>query len=232
MTKTAFRILLPALLIVGLATPAVAADPSTRGITVSATGTVKAVPDAANLSFSISILSGTSAIALDTVNSLQKQARALVLAKGVKATDIRTTGISINPEYQYYGDKAPVLVGYRATQSTTVTSFSIESAGQIVDALAGLSSDIQIGSISLFISDPSKFEERARVAAVTKARVKARSYARALGHQLGRVQYLTESSAPITPIYAATDFAKGEATVIDPGQQNVSVTIEVRFALR
>lgn len=218
------------LLVAGAAAPASAADAVQRGITVTASGVVKATPDAAKLSFSISILSATSAIALDTTNSLQKQARSLVLAKGIDAKDIQTTGISIYPEYQY-SDKAPVLTGYRASQSTTVTGYAIPRVAELIDGLAGLSSDIQINSLSLFVSNPEKYEQRARLAAVNKARTKALSYAKALGRKLRAAQYVNETSAPVTPVYNM-DFAKGEATVIDPGQQNVSVTIEVRFALR
>lgn len=229
------RIALRTLIVVltlGLAAPAYAADTATKGVTVSATGSVKAAPDAATVYYSISIISGTSAIALDSVNSLQKQARAVAINNGVNASDITTTSISITPEYQYVSDKAPLLVGYRATQSTSVTSYSIPKAAAIIDGLAALSSDVQVGSIALFIADPSKFEEKARAAAVNKAKAKAASYARLLGRKLGVVQYLTESAAPATPIYAASDFAKGESTVIDAGKQSITVTVEVRWSLR
>lgn len=230
--RTAFKSVLAALLIVGLATPAMAADTTPRGVTVSATGSVKVVPDAATLNFSVSIQSATSAIALDTVNSLQKQARSLALSNGIDSKNIRTTSISIFPEYQYYSEKTPVLVGYRATQSTNLTSFSVSTIGTVIDGLAALSSDIQIGSISLFVSKPAKYEQRARTLAVASAKTKAASYARLLGRQLGTVRYLNESSAPISPIMVANDFAKGEATVIDAGQQTISVTVEVRWNLR
>ena len=212
--------------------PAQAADTTPKGVTVSSTGSIKAAPDAATINYTISILSSSSAIALDTANSLQKQARAVAVANGVKNGDIATTAISISPEYQYVQDKLPTIAGYRASLSTAVTSFSLTKAALIIDQLAALSSDVQVGSIALFVANPSKFEEKARAAAVAKAKAKATSYAKLLGRKLGTVQYLTENAAPVTPIYAASDFAKGSGTVIDAGLQSIAVTVEVRWSLR
>lgn len=232
--RTALRtlVLVTTLGLIGAAVPAQAADTTPRGVTVSSTGSVKVAPDAATVNYTISILAATSGIALDTTNSLQKQARLVALSNDVKASDIATTSISITPEYQYITDRAPTLMGYRSTQSTSVTVYSLTKAAAIVDGLAGLSSDIQVNSIALFVSHPSKYEEKARTAAVNKARIKAASYAKLLGRKLGAVQYLSEQAAPITPIYAVGDVAKGSPTVIDAGLQSISVTVEVRWSLR
>lgn len=230
--RTALRTVVLLLTFGLIASPAYAADATTKGITVSATGSIKVTPDAATVNYSISIVSATSALALDAVNSLQKQARAVLINTGAKAEEIATTNISINPEYQYVTDKAPIIIGYRASVSTSANYYVVTKAASAIDALAALSSDIQIGSIALFVADPSKYEEQARSVAVKRAKVKAASYAKLLDRKLGTVQYLTENAAPITPIYAAADFAKGEATVIDAGKQTISVSVEVRWSLR
>lgn len=230
--RTAFRTLVLLLTLGLVATPAYAADAATKGVTVSATGSIKVTPDAATVNYSISIRSATSALALDAVNSLQKQARALLVSSGAKADEITTTNISINPEYQYIQDKEPIIIGYRASLSTSANFYEVTKAASAIDRLAGLSSDIQIGSIALFVADPSKYEEQARAAAVKRAKVKAASYAKLLGRKLGIVQFLTESSAPITPIYSSADIAKAEPTVIDAGKQTISVSVEIRWTLR
>lgn len=219
------------LVFVGGAVPATAAEP--RGVTVQAVGQIKVTPDAANVAFSISALRKSSAEALSAANALQAQARAALINGGAKKENITTTGLNISPEYSYTGQGEPTLIGYRATQNTNAAVYSIDKAGLIIDALSAISDDVRIVGISLFVADPAKYETKMRALAVAQARAKATAYARLLGRRLGAVQYLTETSAP-APTFKWESSVSGSAdrTQIDPGQQVVSISIEVRWSLR
>lgn len=221
------------LVLLGTATPAVAADASVRGITISAVGQIKVTPDAANVSYSISLLRKTSPEALAAVNQIQAQARAVLVNAGVKKENITTTGLSIYPEYWYeQNEREPILLGFRATQSTTAAIYSIPTAESVIDRLASISDDLRLSGISLFIGDPSKYETTMRRIAVAKAKAKAVSYARLLGRRLGSVQYLTETSAPVYAWERPVSDASTDKTSIDPGQQSISISVEVRWSLR
>jgi uncharacterized protein YggE len=215
------------------AAPAIAADGTTRGITVSAIGQIKVTPDAANVSFTISLLRKTNAEALAAVSTVQAKARAVLTNAGVPKENITTTGLSIYPEYYYEtGAKEPTLIGYRATQSTTAAIYSIAKAESVLDSLAAVSDDLRLSGISLFIGDPTKYEEKMRQIAVAKAKAKAAAYAKLLGRRLGPVQYLTETSAPVSSYSWERPIASADKVSIDPGQQSISISVEVRWSLR
>jgi uncharacterized protein len=226
---------LSAALLLVTAAPAVAAEGTVRGVTVQAIGQIKVTPDAANVSYAVSLMRKSNSEALAAVNTLQAKARALILAAGIKRENITTTGLSVYPEYFYpEGAKEPVIIGYRASQSTTVAIYSIDKAETIVDGLAAISDEIRIGGVSLFIADPTKYEEKMRQIAVAKAKAKAASYAKLIGRKLGSVQYITELSAPVASYRweKAMDSLEVGRTEIDPGQQTIGITVEIRWSLR
>lgn len=222
-------------MLVSTAPAATAADASVRGITVSAIGQIKVRPDAVNLSYSISSLRKTTSEALAAVNGIQAQARTLILAAGVKQDDLTTTGLSIYPEYTYDANyRDPILIGYRANLSTTAAIYSIPKAESIIDGLADVSGDLRLSGLSFFIADPTTYEDKMRQLAVTRAKNKASAYAKLLGRRLGSVQYLTETSAPVSSYKweSAVPSAGADKTQIDPGQQTIAISIEVRWSLR
>jgi len=74
--------------------------------------------------------------------------------------------------------------------------------------------------------------EKAREAAVADARSRANSYAKYLGASLGRVIYLTEVNAPVYTFPMVSEkAASADATQIDLGETEVTVTVTVRWSL-
>jgi uncharacterized protein YggE len=107
------------------------------------------------------------------------------------------------------------------------------SAGSVVDAVVAAAGDaVQINAVSPFILDAAKAAESARAVAVKNAKAKAASYAKLLGVKLGKVNYLTENGSPSisVPVYAAAK-AEDASTVVDLGQQDVTVSVTVQWAL-
>lgn len=223
-------------LILTLGAPAAqAADTSNHGITVQATGTIKVTPDAVRLSLTATNLGTTSMEALATTSTTASAIRKVLAADGVATKDVATTRISVNPEYSYSQDKTPVITGYRATQSFTVVIRKADTAGKVIDDVVAAAGDgATIDNVTPFVLNSEKALTAARVSAVGKARAKAKAYAKLLYAKLGSVVYLTELSSNNSPgpiMY--TSAAKGDsATQVDLGQQDVSVTIEVRWNLR
>jgi hypothetical protein len=91
---------------------------------------------------------------------------------------------------------------------------------------------VQINGASPFVLNNDKAIETARENAVKRAKAKAVSYARLLGVKLGRVVYLNEDSSPSGyPVYGMATKAEDSATEIDLGEQKVTVSVTVRWAL-
>ena len=216
---------------VSLAPPANAAD--SRYITVSATGTATVVPDAVRINATVSVLGTTSKGALSSAGATSTAVRSALTANKVAAMDVATQSITVYPEYSYPASGIPTLSGYRATQSFDITIRNAATAGAVVDAIVEAGGDnLQVNGVSPFVLDSDKATETARTAAVKKAKSKAASYAKLLGVKLGRVIYLDESSTPTAyPIYTATAKADSAATVVDLGEQKVSVSVVVRWAI-
>ncbi len=216
-----------------LALPASAATPE-RYVTVNAEGIVQVTPDAVRINASVSLVAGTSAQALSKTSTAAAKVRAALVAKKIATKDIKTTSISVYPEYNYTQDKGSVQIGYRASQSFEVIVRNAASAGAVVDdVVAAAGDDVQIQGATPFVLDSAKATASARAAAVANARAKAKSYAELLDVKLGKVTYLVENSSPVSysPIMGIAKAADSGATEIDLGNQDVTVSITIRWSL-
>ena len=229
------RISLIALLtiaVAGVITPAAEAA-ATRYITVSAQGTVKVVPDAVRINATATSVAASSKEALAATAKTSTAVRAALKAAKIDTKDIATQSVTVYPEYKYTNDGGSTLTGYRASQSFTITVRAADTAGSLVDALVAAGGDsLQINGATPFVLDSTQSLEAARAAAVKSAKAKATSYAKLMGVKLGKVNYLIENSAPTnyTPVMAVAK-AEADATVIDLGQQDVSISVTVQWSL-
>lgn len=231
--KKIFLVLAPVALIAGLATPANAAT-TPRYITVSAEGTVKVTPDAVRLNATVTNIAATSKEALAATASSAAAVRKALIAASIATKDISTQNISTYPEYKWDNNGTSTLTGYRASQVFSVVIRAAGNAGSVVDGVVAAGGDsVQINSTSPFVLDASKAAESARTAAVKNAKAKANSYAKLLGVKLGKVSYLVENGSPAisNPVYATAAKAESDATVVDLGQQDVTVSITVKWSL-
>ena len=214
--------------------PAEAATTATRYVTVNSDGSVKVTPDAVRLNANVSVVAGSNKEALAKTSTSAAAVRAALTAAGIAKADIATQSISVYPEYNYTQDKGSVLIGYRGSQGFVVIIKNAENAGAVVDAVVAAGGDnLQIQGVTPFVLDSSKATESARANAVKNAKAKAASYAKLLDTKLGRVNYLVENSSPVNypPVMAMAKAADSEATVVDLGQQDVTVSITIQWAL-
>jgi uncharacterized protein YggE len=223
--------------VLSLATLALVAPTSqgaaNRYITVKAQGTVQVTPDAVRISATATNIAATSKDALAATSKSSASIRAALKSAKIENKDIATQSISVFPEYKYTNEGGSTLVGYRASQSFSITVRVATTAGAVVDSIVNAAGDsAQINSVSPFVLDSTKSSEAARGVAVKNAKARALSYAKLLGVKLGKVNYLVEESAPtsVAPVFASAK-AESDATVVDLGQQDVTVSITVQWAL-
>lgn len=214
------------------ALPASASENS-KHITVTGVGTSTVTPDAVRFFASVSVIAKSNKEALASASRSATAVRGALRDNGIATKDIKTSSLTVYPEYNYSQDKGQELVGYRATQSFTVVIRKADNAGAVIDAVVSAGGDaVQINGISPFLSNGAAATEKAREAAVADARARANSYAKYLGVSLGRVISLTEVSAPVYnfPVMAKGALAE-DATQIDLGETEVTVTVTVRWGL-
>ena len=220
--------------VVALAIPANGADTTnTRYITVTGVGTISVVPDAVRFNATVSSLASTNAAALSSASKSAAAVRAALKDKGISLKDIRSANISVYPEYNWTQEAGTKITGYRASQSFDVLIRKAADAGTIIEAVVIAGGDnVQLGGVIPTTLNPAVATEEARAAAVANAKSKASSYAKLLGTSIGKVLFLEEQSSPIYSSPFPMAKAEADSAVqIDLGEQDVTVTITVRWAL-
>ena len=220
--------------VVALAIPANGADTTnTRYITVTGVGTISVVPEAVRFNATVSSLASTNAAALSSASKSAAAVRAALKEKGIALKDIRSANISVYPEYNYTQESGTKITGYRASQSFDVLVRKASEAGIIIEAVVTAGGDnVQLGGVIPTTLNPAIATEEARAAAVANAKSKASSYAKLLGTSIGKVLFLEEQSSPIYSSPFPMAKAEADSAVqIDLGEQDVTVSITVRWAL-
>ena len=222
--------------VVALAIPANGAGTAdNRYITVTGVGTISVVPDAVRFNATVSALASTNAAALSSASKSAAAVRAALKDKGIAVKDIRSANISVYPEYTWTQETGTKITGYRASQTFDVLIRKASDAGSIIEAVVMAGGDnVQLGGVIPTTLNPAAATEEARAAAVANAKSKATSYAKLLGTSIGKVLSLEEQSSPVysSPFPMAKAGAADAAAVeVDLGEQDVTVTITVRWAL-
>ncbi|MFA5932381.1 MAG: SIMPL domain-containing protein [Candidatus Paceibacterota bacterium] len=226
-------------------------------ISFSGHGEVQAVPDIANVYFTISKDGKTVKEAQDAVAVIEKKALDVLKAKGVDDKDIKTENASFNPKYEYRQSVCPpipmgagsvsapsyycpggkqVLLGYTASESITVKIRNTDNVGDIMQGL-GTTGASDLNGPNFAIDKEDALKAQARKLAIDEAKQKAEVLAKDLGVRLGKITSFNESgNYPM--MYAKTAMmdsvgASAPAPAVIPKGQNtitsdVTITYEIR----
>ena len=215
---------------------AVRAISGTR-LDVNASGSVTRVPDLAIISAGVQTMQKNATAAIEENATRMERVRAALKRAGIADRDIQTSTISLNPEYRYAENQPAQLVGYRASNTVNVKFRDLKRSGAILDALVAEGAN-QISGPNLTIDKPESAYDEARVKAIAAGKARAELYARALGMRVVKVLSVTESGAvsPRPPMPYAADImvtgARVAKTEIDPGTQDLEVSVSMSFELQ
>ena len=227
---------------IAIAAPAAAQDvavvrplPGTR-LDISATGTVSRVPDLAIISAGVVTKSTTATGAITDNATRMERVRAALKRAGIADKDIQTSSINLNPDYRYENNQAPVLTGYQASNNVSVRFRDIRNTGKILDALVAEGAN-QINGPSLTIDKPESAYDEARLKAIAAGRARAELYARSLGMRVVRLLSVSEGGGnyprpPMPMVMMAAKAERSADTSIDPGSQDLEITLSISFELQ
>ena len=210
------------------------------GIWVSGQGAVTVIPDVAVLNIGVEAQAATVDEAMDEAAVAMDRVITSLHTNGVAENDIKTQWFDIYPikdsARSWIEDDYEVLIGYRVTNMVTVKIRDVEATGQIIDAAAKAGGDlIRIDGVSFTVDDPSIYEGEARAQAIADARAKAQQLASLAGVHLGNPFYISESGGfyPIYQDYYGMGVAGAErvATSISPGETEITLTVQMAFAI-
>ncbi len=196
-------------------------------ITVTGTGTVTGVPGQLTLSLGVQVNGYTVTSALDQADRAVRRVITTLRERGVAASDIQTSDLSIAPNYNNDGE----VTSYAVSESLTATLDQLRLAGaQIGAAVQAGGNAVTIDGVSLNLTNTGPLMAAARARAVANARTQALQLARALDEPLGpviSVSQVQESTPP--PVAYASNGPAAKSVPISPGTQQLSVSITVVY---
>lgn len=202
---------------------------------VTATGSVSRVPDLAIISAGVVTRSATASGAIADNATRMERVRAALKRAGIADRDIQTSSIHLNPDYRYGEGQPPVLTGYQASNNVSIRFRDIRSSGRILDALVSEGAN-QINGPSLTVDKPEAAYDEARIKALAVGRARAELYARSLGMTVARLLAVSENGNIINPLPMAEAIvvtgSRVSKTDIDPGSQDLQISLAMSFELR
>ena len=215
----------------------------TTEFAVTGTGKVDMVPDTANVSAGISV-SGvrTSQEAEAKLSDINNKIIDSLGRLGIKKEDIKTSNFSVNPDYSYRVEIAPIfpggdkITGYAGNATVTIKVRNTKIAPQVIqEATTAGANNVYLSGFT--VDRPEKYQELARDAAIKNAKEQANKLAKSLGIRLGRVVNFVESTGGYPQQYYAADGygakaspdAQGAPPAIEPGSQTVSSSVTLFY---
>ena len=202
-------------------------------LSVAAQAEARRAPDIATVSAGVVTQAADANAALRQNAEQMAKVVAAIRAAGVADRDVQTAGVNLNPQYRYAENQPPAITGYQASNTVNVTVRDLARLGRILDALVATGAN-QVNGPSFDIDRKEPVLDEARRAALDRARARADMYAQALGLRVRRIVSIDEAGGgfprPI-PMMAMAKAARDEATPISPGENVLSVSLNVVFEL-
>lgn len=205
------------------------------GISVSGQGVAVAEPDVASLSLGVSTLADSARQARDDAAARMTDLIASLKDNGIVEDDFHTSQFSIEPEIDHRPDGEQVIRGYRVSSVLAVKVRDLDRVGEVIDdAVEAVGDAVRVQGVSFSLDEPAALESEARARAMADARAKAEQLAELAGVTLGKPTAISESTAggppPIFRDFAAAE-ADVQTTPISPGQLEITVTVQVNYAI-
>jgi uncharacterized protein YggE len=213
-------------------TPYVATDGTL--LNISAQGEAKRVPDIATMSTGVVTRAPDANAAMRANAEQMAKVVAAIKAAGIADKDVQTSGINLNPSYQYRENQPPTITGYEASNTVSIVVRDIAKLGKILDTLASVGAN-QINGPSFDVDKKDEALDEARRKAVASAQARADMYAKTLGMKVRRIVSISESGrfAPPMPMVRGMMAMKAESadTSVSPGENTLSINLDVVFEL-
>lgn len=173
----------------------------TNTINVSGKGTIIAIPDVAEVSFSVIENGNSVAVAQDKATEKMNAILDAVKDMEVLEKDIKTTGYNSYPKYEYRassvcsGGYCPpgkeVLTGYEVSHNVTIKIRKTDKAGEVLTKIGSLGAS-NISGLNFVVDDIEAVKKQAREEAIENAKAEAKQLSKSLGLKLVKIVNFSE----------------------------------------
>ena len=224
----------------GAAPAGTAATPETaETVTVSASGTVRLVPDKATVSFGVTTQEQTAELAQSRNSEAVQKVIDVLTGRGIDEKSIRTTNYSMYPQYDWSDGGEQRIIGYQVSTTMTVQDQDIDEVGALLSACvaAGIN---DVNSVSFLCSGYDEAYAEALTQAVAASKAKAQALAEAAGKKLGEPVTITEGWQDTSArygrnadvAYAAKEAAVVAGPVLQPGETEIMANVTVTYRMK
>ncbi len=207
-----------------------------RTISVSGTGTIDATPDIARLALAVQRRDVSMQVARDETVRVSKNFLALCKKLGIPENKIRTSGLTIQPEYRWdEKENKQVFTGYFVQRQLQVEINDLDKLGNVIEGAI----DAGVNEVSPPALDSSKKKQLNRdalAAATEDAKANAERIASSLGVKLGSVRTVIAGGASPPPMpmqemraMAMSDAAGKAAANYVPGEISFESRVDATF---
>lgn len=218
-----------------------------RTIQVSASDSVKVLPDMAELSLTICPQGATAQEAQAQAASELDALKAALAALGIDEKNIVASQVNIYARYDW-SDYVEKIVGYQASIDITLKELTIDQANSAIPTIAGIE-DTTLDGTRFYVSTYDERYQEALVSALQVAQAKAQVLAQAAGAQLGAVANVCENydsqeyryssvqakseaaTMAVTEDAAADAGAGNSSDMLNPGEIEIKASISVTYEL-
>ncbi len=162
-------------------------------VIVSGDALVQAQPDTAVLTVAVTT-QGLTALDAQAENARKSDAvvRAVKTAAGAQG-EVQTSGYNLQPQYAYKEGQPPMIRGYEARNSVTVTLSDLPKVGAVIDAASNAGAT-NVDSLAFTLRQDKTVRQQALAEATRVALSKAQTIAQALGGRVVRIIEVQETT--------------------------------------
>jgi len=204
-------------------------------------GKVYAVPDTAEIYFSVITEGETTELALDQNSKKMDQVINHLKEKGIADKDLKTASFNIRPIYVYETNprtntRERVLSSYEVSNRVEVKIRDLGQVSSIIDG-AIRSGANNVSRLEFLIDDEKELKKQAREIAVKEAEERAKELASVLGVKIGRIISFSENDDyyyhPIFREVADMAMEGGIPEVpVEPGENEITVQVSIEYEIK
>ena len=214
-------------------------ETGTTMLTVRGVATRALTPDQTTIQFEVSALDETARNAVRAGDRTLRAIQSRLRAYRVSDDELHTQRVSLREEYDWT-EQGRVSLGFRYSQSLTLQVDGTDRAGQLIDRIVSAGGDaVSINSVSFSASGRADAERDVLLAAMADARATADAMAAQIGKEIFDTIEVTVASALSPVTFAqeeeaeyASDSAAATARFISPGDDQVQVSVVMKFIAR
>lgn len=213
-------------------------------ITVSGEGKVYVKPDVALINLGVLTQAETVADATEAGVEKMNDVIEAVKAMGVETKDIQTTNYNLTPNYESapviysvpYRGTSSVIIGYTLSQTAEIKIRDFTKIGYVLSDATEAGANV-VGNLQFTIDNPEQFKQEARAKAIVQAKANAENLERESGIKMGKLINVYENYYPYSTYNKSVGLGGATieavpASVIEPGQQEINVTVNLTYRVK